>query len=30
MWHWCRREAMQQAWGNAKIITDDNLGHEYP
>lgn len=30
MWHWCRREAMQQAWGGAEIITDDNLGHEYP
>lgn len=30
MWHWCRRPAMQAAWGNAKIITDDNLGHEYP
>jgi predicted membrane-bound spermidine synthase len=30
MSRWCRREAMQQAWGNAKIITDDNLGHEYP
>jgi hypothetical protein len=30
MWHWCHREAMQAAWGDAKIITDDNLGHEYP
>jgi spermidine synthase len=30
MWHWCRRETMQTAWGDAKIITDDNLGHEYP
>lgn len=30
MWHWCRREAMQAAWGKAEIITDDNLGHEYP
>jgi hypothetical protein len=30
MSRWCRREAMQSAWGNAKIITDDNLGHEYP
>jgi len=30
MWHWCRRPAMQSAWGDAKIITDDNLGHEYP
>ena len=30
MWHWCRRLAMQSAWGDAKIITDDNLGHEYP
>ncbi|MBE2285759.1 MAG: fused MFS/spermidine synthase [Prosthecobacter sp.] len=29
MWHWCRREAMQQAWGKAEVITDDNLGHEY-
>lgn len=29
MWHWCRREAMQAAWGKAEIITDDNLGHEY-
>lgn len=30
MWHWCRREAMQKAWSDAEIITDDNLGHEYP
>ncbi|WP_395751992.1 fused MFS/spermidine synthase [Prosthecobacter sp.] len=30
MWHWCRRPAMEAAWGDAKIITDDNLGHEYP
>jgi spermidine synthase len=30
MWHWCRRPAMQAAWGDAAIITDDNLGHEYP
>ncbi len=30
MWHWCRRPAMEAAWGEAKIITDDNLGHEYP
>jgi len=30
MWHWCRREAIQKAWGGAEIITDDNLGHEYP
>jgi spermidine synthase len=30
MWHWCRRQAMEAAWGDAKIITDDNLGHEYP
>ena len=30
MWHWCRRPAMESAWGDAKIITDDNLGHEYP
>lgn len=30
MSHWCRRPAMQSAWGDAKIITDDNLGHEYP
>ena len=30
MSRWCRREAMENAWGNAKIITDDNLGHEYP
>lgn len=30
MWHWCRRPAMQAAWGSAEIITDDNLGHEYP
>lgn len=30
MWHWCRRPAMETAWGQAKIITDDNLGHEYP
>lgn len=30
MWHWCRRPAMLAAWGAEKIITDDNLGHEYP
>lgn len=30
MSHWCRRPAMQSAWGDARIITDDNLGHEYP
>ncbi len=30
MWHWCHRPAMQSVWGDAKIITDDNLGHEYP
>lgn len=30
MWHWCRRPAMEAAWGKAIIITDDNLGHEYP
>ena len=30
MWHWCRRPAMESAWGGARIITDDNLGHEYP
>jgi spermidine synthase len=30
MWHWCRRPAMQAAWADAEIITDDNLGHEYP
>lgn len=30
MWHWCRRPAMEAAWGKAAIITDDNLGHEYP
>ncbi len=30
MWHWCRRESMEHAWGAAEIITDDNLGHEYP
>ncbi len=30
MSHWCRRPAMESAWGRAKIITDDNLGHEYP
>lgn len=30
MWHWCRRPTMQAAWGSEKIITDDNLGHEYP
>jgi spermidine synthase len=30
MSRWCRREAMQAAWGDAEIITDDNLGHEYP
>ncbi|MDB6006267.1 MAG: Spermine synthase [Prosthecobacter sp.] len=30
MSHWCRRPAMQSAWGEARMITDDNLGHEYP
>lgn len=30
MWHWCRRPAMEAAWKDALIITDDNLGHEYP
>ncbi|HEY1051485.1 MAG TPA: hypothetical protein VGE39_17050, partial [Prosthecobacter sp.] len=30
MWHWCRRAAMEAAWGQVQIITDDNLGHEYP
>jgi len=30
MWHWCRRAAMQASWGDAEIITDGNLGHEYP
>jgi len=30
MSRWCHREAMQAAWGDAAIITDDNLGHEYP
>lgn len=30
MWHWCRRPAMEAAWGGAEVITDDNLGHEYP
>lgn len=30
MWQWCRRPAMEAAWGDAQIITDDNLGHEYP
>lgn len=30
MWHWCRRPTMEAAWKDAKIITDDNLGHEYP
>ncbi|MDP1588066.1 MAG: fused MFS/spermidine synthase [Prosthecobacter sp.] len=29
MSRWCRRPAMQTAWGAAEIITDDNLGHEY-
>jgi len=29
MSRWCRREAMQKAWGDAQLITDDNLGHEY-
>lgn len=30
MWHWCRRPAMEAALKGARIITDDNLGHEYP
>ncbi|OYW78107.1 MAG: hypothetical protein B7Z37_01145 [Verrucomicrobia bacterium 12-59-8] len=30
MWFWCRRPVMESAWGGARIITDDNLGHEYP
>jgi hypothetical protein len=30
MSRWCRREAMEKACGDAQLITDDNLGHEYP
>lgn len=29
-WRWLSREEMQARWGNEEIITDDNLGHEYP
>jgi len=29
-WCWMNREQMQAAWGHEEIITDDNLGHEYP
>lgn len=29
-WRWLPREEMQARWGNERIITDDNLGHEYP
>ena len=29
-WRWLNRADMETAYGRAKIITDDNLGHEYP
>lgn len=29
-WRWLTREQMQTKWSNERIITDDNLGHEYP
>jgi hypothetical protein len=29
-WNWLNREHMNAFFGGAKIITDDNLGHEYP
>ncbi|CAN5895973.1 hypothetical protein BH11VER1_BH11VER1_02220 [soil metagenome] len=28
-WRWLSREQMQAKWGNERLITDDNLGHEY-
>jgi len=27
---WMDRSQMQEAWGHETVITDDNLGHEYP
>ena len=29
-WRWLSREDMLRRWGGEKLITDDNLGHEYP
>jgi spermidine synthase len=28
-WRWMNRARMEQLFGNAEIITDDNLGHEF-
>ncbi|MBX7207217.1 MAG: methyltransferase domain-containing protein [Verrucomicrobiaceae bacterium] len=28
-WRWLNREQMQARWTDERIITDDNLGHEY-
>lgn len=28
-WNWINREHMEQAWGTAEAITEDNLGHEF-
>ena len=28
-WRWLSREQMQTKWKNERLITDDNLGHEY-
>lgn len=29
-WRWLSREQMQAKWSGEPLITDDNLGHEYP
>lgn len=29
-WRWLDREQMMAKWRDERIITDDNLGHEYP
>jgi len=28
-WRWLNREQMQAKWSTERVITDDNLGHEY-
>ena len=28
-WRWMNRARMEERFGNAEIITDDNLGHEF-
>jgi hypothetical protein len=29
LWRWMNRPRMEERFGNAAIITDDNLGHEF-